>query len=79
MTALSFGDIAGAFTDRKDPDRKRTPRRNSFDIDDQRAKVFQPVQPGSIGDYAWDDAEMRTVAAKIHQRYVPRRNTPQPQ
>lgn len=68
MTALSFGDIAGAFTDRKNPDRKRTPRRNSFDIDDQRAKVFQPVRHG----WDWIGAVLQAFDELLHDQRVSR-------
>lgn len=68
MTALSFGDIAGAFTDRKDPDRKRTPRRNSFDIDDQRAQVFQPVRHG----WDWIGAVLQAFDELLHDQRVSR-------
>ncbi|MEG8221980.1 hypothetical protein OSJ57_15325 [Sphingomonas sp. HH69] len=68
MTALSFGHIAGAFTDRKYPDRKRTPRRNSFDTDDQRAKVFQPVRHGSD----WIGAVIQAFDELLHDQRVSR-------
>ena len=68
MTALSFGDIAVAFTDRKDPDRKRTPRRNSYDIDDQRAQVFQPVRHG----WDWIGAVLQAFDELLHDQRVTR-------
>ncbi|MCI4588631.1 helix-turn-helix domain-containing protein [Sphingobium sp. BYY-5] len=68
MTALSFGDIAGAFADRKDPDRKRTPRRNSYDIDDKRAQVFQPVRHG----WDWIGAVLQAFDELLHDQRVTR-------
>ncbi|WP_416463637.1 hypothetical protein [Sphingomonas sp. VDB2] len=68
MIALSFGDIASAFTDRKDPDRKRTPRRNSYDIDDQRAQVFQPVRHG----WDWIGAVLQTFDELLHDQRLSR-------
>lgn len=68
MTARTFGDIAGAFTGRKDPDRKRTPRRNSYDIDDQRAQVFKPIQHG----WDWIAAVLQAFDELLHDQRVTR-------
>ncbi len=68
MTALSFGDIAASFADRKDPDRKRTPRRNSYDVDDQRAQVFKPIRDG----WDWIGAMMQAFDELLHDQRTTR-------
>lgn len=68
MSVLSFGDIAAGFTDRKDPDRKRTPRRNSYDIDDERAQVFKPVRDG----WDWIGAILQAFDELLHDQRTKR-------
>lgn len=64
MTALSFGDIAGAFADRKNPDRQRTPRRNSYDIEDRRSQVFKPIRDG----WDWVGSVMQAFDELLHHQ-----------
>jgi len=64
MTVRSLGEIAGSFADRKDPDRVRTPRRNSYDIDDQRADVFRPVRDG----WDWIGSVMQAFDELLHHQ-----------
>ena len=47
MTARSFGDIAGAFVQYRNPDREKLPRRNSYDVNDPRAQVFSKILDGT--------------------------------
>lgn len=64
MSVLSFGDIASAFADRKDPDRKRTPRRDSYDIHDKRSQVFNPVHEG----WDWIGSVMQAFDELLHDQ-----------
>lgn len=68
MTAFSIGDIAAGFTDRKDPDRKRTPRRNSYDIADDRAQVFKPIRDG----WDWIGAVLQAFDELLHDQRTKR-------
>jgi hypothetical protein len=68
MTAFSIGQVAGAFADRKNPDRQRTPRRNSYDIDDQRAQIFKPVKDG----WDWIGAILQAFDELLHDQRVTR-------
>lgn len=64
MTALSFGDIAGAFANQKNPDRQRTPRRNSYDIEDRRSQVFKPIRDG----WDWVGSIMQAFDELLHHQ-----------
>lgn len=68
MTARSFGDVAATFTDRKNPDRERTPRRNSYDVDDRRSQVFQPVRDG----WDWIGAILQAFDELLHDQRTKR-------
>jgi len=64
MTARSLGQIAASFADRKNPDRVKTPRRNSYDIDDRRADVFRPVRDG----WDWIGSVMQAFDELLHHQ-----------
>jgi len=64
MTARTLGQIAGSFADRRNPDRVKTPRRNSYDIDDQRAQIFKPVRDG----WDWVGSVMQAFDELLHHQ-----------
>jgi hypothetical protein len=68
MTARSFGQIAGSFADRRNPDREKTPRRNSYDINDRRAQIFSPVRDG----WDWIGAIMQAFDELLHDQRTTR-------
>ncbi|BAV65775.1 hypothetical protein [Sphingobium cloacae] len=66
MSARSIGNIASTFAGHKNPDRQRTPRRNSYDIDDRRADVFRPVRDG----WDWIGSVMQAFDELLHHQRV---------
>ena len=56
MTARAFGDIAGRIVANRKPGRRteQPVRRNSYDVNDRRARVFRPIGDGTkIGAIRW--------------------------
>lgn len=69
MTARSFGEIASGFVGYRNPDRTRVPRRNSFDVDDDRAQVFRPIRDGWDFVYALMQTFDELLQAQREERY----------
>ena len=72
MTVRSFAQIAGSFADRRNPDRVKTPRRNSYDIDDRRSQVFKPVRDG----WDWVGSMMQAFDELLHHQRTNRYKGP---
>ena len=68
MTARAFGTIASNFASHRNPDRQRTPRRNSYDIDDQRSQVFKPIHDG----WDWVGSVMQAFDELLHHQRTTR-------
>lgn len=71
MTARSFGEVAAHFTEYRNPDRTNVPRRNSFDVEDQRADVWRRICDGSKAQgRAWRAAKLETLREWIHRQWT---------
>ncbi|OJY63214.1 MAG: hypothetical protein BGP16_00245 [Sphingobium sp. 66-54] len=71
MTARAIGDVTAAFVQYRNPDRTNVPRRNSYDVDDRRARVFVRICDGSKAQgRAWRAAKLETVKAWIHRQWM---------
>lgn len=71
MTAQAFGNIADKFVRNNKPGRRteQPVRRNSYDVDDRRAKVFRPIGDGSVkGAMRWREKFLQ--AAKEYDREI---------
>lgn len=71
MTARSFGDVAANFVGYRNPDRTNVPRRNSYDVNDPRADVWQKIGDGSQQQgRAWRAAKLETLRQWIHRQWT---------